>query len=121
VGSGSARGGGWTVPIIVVVALSAVSLVVAILASRAVADVWWWSAAAYGIVLVISTAAIFWSRLGQIRRTRQAGRTGVFGIGSAERIALGASIVGCAANVINFAIEVSTMDFWPTWLTELGR
>ncbi len=115
------RGGTWTPLMIGVVALSGVSLVVAVVASRLYADVWQWSLVAYLMLLVTATGAIYWSRLQQLRLTRRAGRSGRFGIHGPERIALWAALLGCIANVVNIAIEVSNMEFWPTWLTELGQ
>lgn len=118
---GARRVGDWSPATIVVVVASVVGLIAGCAFSPWVLDRPGLALITYVLLTLVASGTIFWGRLEQIQRSRRAQRVGVFGLGTPERIALSLCFAACLANAVSMAIQAATWDFWPTWLTNIGR
>lgn len=89
-------------PLIAVIAISGISLAVALLWSPLASTI------AYACTLLIGSGLIFWNRTRTIQATRRAGADTIFGVSTVEKIAIGTQIAACLANGIVIALELST-------------
>jgi len=101
-------------PIIAVFALSACGLVIALFNSATV------SAWTYGILLVAGCGLLFYRRYEAISMTRRAGGSGLVTVQPIEKWAICALVVGCLANGVVLAIEISRWPIWPDLLGPLA-
>jgi hypothetical protein len=121
IAGGARRAGDWSPAIILVCVASVFGLVAAYLFSPLALDRPGLATITYAVLVVVASAGIFWGRLEQIQRSRRAQRVGAFGLHTPERIALWLCFAACFGNAISMAIQASTWDIWPDWLTSIGR
>lgn len=92
----------WTTPLIGVYVLSLGALIAACWRQPRISFI------AYLVVVLGSSALLFWQRKNAVAQTRASGASALVGIRWNEKVAIAACVVAAAVNAIWVALEVAT-------------